>query len=228
MADADITGGQAMSDRLSLWRRARLWGEFSILFVGIPLAMAFVLSPYRMRDVLGAMFVIGLVLLAITPGWRWRRLVEGPVLSRWPLILAFTAGSAIVIYALVLWLVPSRLFAIPLYAPELMQRIAIFYPLVLVTAQELLFRPLFFERYGLLFPSIPVAIIVNSLTFGLAHLFFWNWPAVVLTTIGSVFFALAYVRERSFPLAWLLHAIAGLLVFAIGLGVFFYHGAVGR
>jgi hypothetical protein len=61
----------------------------------------------------------------------------------------------------------------------------------------------------------------------LAHLMFWNGVALALTAAGSVIFARAYLG-RGFLQAVLLHAVAGGIIFTSGLGVFFYHGAIGR
>lgn len=207
-------------------RRFQLWVEMLVLFVGAPLAMAFYMPPPMIYVTIGGLLLIGATLLALTPGWRWRRLVEGGLLRHWPLLLAFTLGAAIVIGALVVQLVPERLLSLPLQRPELMLMIAALYPVMLALPQEILFRPLFFERYGRLFANDAVAIGVNSALFGLAHLFYWNLPAVVLSALGSLVFAIAYRRLGSFPLAWALHVIGGLLVFGLGLGVFFYHGAI--
>ncbi len=68
-----------------------------------------------------------------------------------------------------------------------------------------------------------MAVAANALVFGLAHLMFWNWVAVVLTVLGGAIFARAY-RRRAILQAVLLHAV----VFTIGLRVSFYHGVVGR
>ncbi|MFD2440089.1 hypothetical protein ACFSS8_08385 [Paracoccus kondratievae] len=44
---------------------------------------------------------------------------------------------------------------------------------------------------------------------------------------GGWVFAYAYVR-RGFPAAWVLHAVAGNVLFAVGMGVYFYSGNVVR
>jgi hypothetical protein len=48
------------------------------------------------------------------------------------------------------------------------------------------------------------------------------------TGLGSgTVFAWAYVSQRSFALACVLQAIGGLIIFTSGLGIYFYHGAIG-
>ncbi len=71
-----------------------------------------------------------------------------------------------------------------------------------------------------------MAVAVNALVFGLAHLMFWNWVAVALCVAGGAIFALGYLRH-GFLQAVLLHAVCGGILFTSGLGTFFYHGAVG-
>lgn len=222
------SAGAAPVHALSPAARLRLWAEVLVLFVGAPLAMALLMPPRWIYPTIGGLLAIGVVLLALTPGWRWRRLIEGPVLKHWPFILVFTIGAALLVALLVVQLVPHRWLELPLRRPDIWRMVMLGYPIFLVIPQEILFRPLFFERYDALFPNAYTAIAVNSGLFGLAHLFYWNAPAVVLTTLGSIFFAIAYREYKSFPLAWLLHTIGGLLIFTLGLGIFFYHGAIGR
>jgi membrane protease YdiL (CAAX protease family) len=100
------------------------------------------------------------------------------------------------------------------------------YPWFSVLGQEIVFRPLFFHRYGSLFPSPAMRIVVNALVFALAHVFFKNWVAPVMTFFGGLMFAWVYERSESFPAVFIMHWIAGGLVFTMGLGLFFYHGAI--
>ena len=122
---------------------------------------------------------------------------------------------------------PGQALALPRRAPGLWVAIMLIYPFLSALPQELVFRVLFFRRYGGLFDGRRVAVAVNAAGFGLAHLMFWNWVAAALTVAGGVIFARAYLR-RGFVQAVLLHAIAGGIIFTSGLGSFFYHGAVGR
>lgn len=206
--------------------RLRLWAELLVLFVGAPLAMAFVMAPAHFTTVLLGLAAIGVGLLFFTPGFRWRSLFEGKVLAHWRVIAIFFFGAVALIAGTVQLEAPQAFFGLIRSNPTLWAFVMIGYPLVLVTIQELVFRALFFCRYGDLFPNQSMAILANSVVFSLAHLFYWNWPAIVLTFIANFFFAYAYTHKRSFPLAWVLHTISGTLVFTIGLGVFFYHGAI--
>ena len=102
------------------------------------------------------------------------------------------------------------------------------YPLLSALPQELIFRPLFFRRYGPVLPTGIGALWLNGAVFGFAHLMYWSWLVAVLTFAGGIAFAWAYERAGSFPLAVAFHAVAGWIVFAVGLGLFFYSGNVVR
>lgn len=213
---------------IPLPRRLRLWAEFCSIFGVLPLVMALHLPPAVMWSALAGMFLIAVVLLSVSDGFDWRDLLsrpDGPVLI---VSAVFTVLAGAVSVGLVLWLRPHALFGLPRYNFDLWLTIVLAYPFLSALPQEIVFRALFFGRYGILFPSRATAILVNAGTFALAHLFYWNWPAVVLTGMGGIVFAWAYLCRRSFLLAWALHVIAGLAVFTSGLGVYFYHGAVFR
>lgn len=207
--------------------RAQLWIEFTALFVGVPLLMAATFGMYSLFAVVWALAGVALILLILTPGWTWSSLWKGSVLGEWKLILTFACGTAVVCIAFVLALVPDRFLAMPAYRTELWLMIMVAYPLLSALPQELIYRSLFFERYGALFPNTQMLIVANGLVFGIGHLFYMNALTILMTAVGGAFMGWAYTRGRSMLLAWVLHAIAGNLIFTMGLGLFFYHGAVG-
>jgi membrane protease YdiL (CAAX protease family) len=198
--------------------------EFALLYIGAPLAMALAMPPDWLWPVFFAVTLAALVLLAMTPGFAWRELLRGRLdWGEAALVALATAAAA----GLLVWLlVPEQAFALPRRAPGLWVAILLVYPLLSALPQEIVFRTLFFRRYGGLFPG-PAGVAVNALAFGLAHLMFWNWVAALLTVAGGAVFARGY-RRRGFLQAVLLHAVAGGIIFTSGLGVFFYHGAIGR
>ena len=209
----------------------RRWIELGLLFYAAPLLLAWVvaervLPTYQIRAVFTFVIIAAIVLLVMTKGVRWRRVLLSNPFASWPGLIGFIA-ICVGGLTLLTWLVaPGSLFSFPNRAPELWQRVMIFYPLLSVIPQGLIYRVLFFERYGDLFPNIWVAILANAFAFGLGHLFFQNWYAFGLCAIGGVAFAWAYAVKRSFWFANLLHAIGGWTVFTVGLGRYFYHGAI--
>jgi membrane protease YdiL (CAAX protease family) len=203
---------------------SRLLAEFGLLYVGLPLLMALALPPDWLWPVLFGVTAVAAGLLAATPGFRWRDLLAGRV--AWGQVVLVVLGTALVCTALVWWLLPGRFLTLPRRSPELWLTIMALYPFLSALPQELVFRALYFRRYAPLFPSRPVAVLVNGGAFALAHLMFWNWIALALCFVGGVIFALAYLGRGGFPQAVLLHALCGMILFTAGLGTFFYHGAV--
>lgn len=206
--------------------RVRLWAEFVALFCGVPVLMAAFFGQYPLLPVVLSLAVIALVLLALTPGFTLRELVRGPVAGEWRIVAGFTVLTGVVAVGAVHLLVPERFLEMPTYRPGLWLMILLLYPFLSALPQELIFRPLFFRRYGALFPTSAVAIAANGAVFGLGHLFYMNWVTIGLTAAGGAVMGWAYLRHGSLLLAWVLHSAAGQIIFTAGLGIFFYHGAV--
>jgi membrane protease YdiL (CAAX protease family) len=207
--------------------RGRRSLEALLLFVAAPLVHVVYFDTLGVFAPLAAVTVVGVGLLALTPGWRWRELVDlASLRGHGRLIAGFTLLAAATIFALVMLLIPQRLFGLPRFLPETWALIMVFYPLVSVLGQELLFRPLFFRRYGDLFPEPGTLVLANAGAFALTHAFYQNWVALALTFVGGLIFAEVYRRSRSFPLVFVLHSLAGQIIFTSGLGIYFYHGAI--
>lgn len=212
---------------VTLTRRTWLKLEFAVLYLGAPLAIALFLPPNRLFTALALLTLAGMFLLWRTGGFEWRSLVRG-----WRRIpLAEVAGMMLItlLTGIIILKVahPDALFGIIRQRPEFLILIWIFYPLLSALPQELIFRPLFFHRYGTIIPAGKASIATNAAFFSLAHLMYWSWVVAILTFIGGWFFARAYIRH-GFPTAWVLHAIAGNILFAVGMGYYFYSGNVVR
>ncbi|MBO9455600.1 CPBP family intramembrane metalloprotease [Paracoccus sp. R12_1] len=208
--------------------RSRPWLaiEFAALYLGAPLAIALLLPPDRLFTALFMFSVVGLILLWRTGGFDWRSLIRGHRIP-WLEVLGI-AVATLVSGSLILWFSrPDALFAMARARPDFMLLIWCFYPFLSALPQELIFRPLFFHRYGGLLPPGKAAIAVNATIFSFAHLMYWSWVVAILTFAGGWIFARAYLRH-GFPAAWLLHAVAGNILFAVGMGYYFYSGNVVR
>jgi membrane protease YdiL (CAAX protease family) len=208
--------------------RLLLAAEFAALYLGLPLALALAMPTDWLWPVFFAATALALGLLAATPGFAWAELARGWRRVDWRWVAGMALATAAVAGTLVWALVPGQAFGLPRRAPGLWLAILALYPLLSAAPQEILFRVLFFRRYGALFPSPGVAVAASAFFFALAHLVFWNWVALVLTFGGGAIFARAYVGRGGFALAVVLHAVAGAILFTSGLGGFFYHGAIGR
>ena len=214
--------------RVALSRR-RLLAEFLLFFLLAPAAMAVLFPPRLMFPVLFAFTALGLVLLTLTPGFRWRELVRG--LGRIsPAFVALVAlGTALVGYLVIQYYRPDAFLVLIRRNPDLMLTIALAYPPVSALPQELVFRPLFFRRYAAILPQAAVpALVLNAAVFAWAHLMYWSAVVAAMTFVGGLVFAWSYRVRGNFPEAVVSHSLAGVIVFALGLGVFFYSGNVVR
>jgi uncharacterized protein len=203
-----------------------LWAEFVMLFVGTPLLVALVLPPAMMFAALGIMTVIGVLLMSRTNGFSWRHLRQGWQAVDRRVLLPFALATATAAVGLVVAFLPGRFLALPQASLVQWLAIMLLYPFFSALPQELIFRPLFFLRYGKLFGNKPVAIAANALVFSMAHLMYWHWIVLLMTLAGGVVFAWAYVIRQSFPLAFVLHSVAGQIIFTSGLGYLFWSGGV--
>lgn len=218
-------------------RRVRLWSELVVLFVGVPLLLyAYfddilawgALGTFSLIAVLGVLGIVAAVLLAITPGFRFSTLLEGPVFREWKLILFCTALAAVVCTVAVFVLVPGKFLSLPLSNTTLWALLLPIYSLFSALPQELIYRTLFFERYGALFPGTMSAVAANGAAFGFGHLLYMHPITIALTAVGGALIGWAYLtRGRSVLLTWVLHSAAGCLIFTSGLGVYFYAGSAG-
>lgn len=207
--------------RPPLW----LWLEFAALYVGAPLAIALFMPGDLLFPALAVFSVAGLLLLWRTGGFGWRTLVRGWRRISAIEVLALAAATLLAGMAILYVTHPERLFG--MLRSGMLPVIWVFYPILSALPQELIFRPLFFHRYGALLPSGQGAIAVNAAVFSFAHLMYWSPVVAAMTFVGGWIFARAYLR-RGFPAAWLLHAVAGNILFTVGMGVYFYSGNVVR
>lgn len=212
-----------MSFSLSLpdLRRARLWAEFVGLYVAAPLAMALLLPPGWMFPMLFSVTALGLVLLHGTEGFHWADLRQGMREINWRFVGVFTGVTAAICAGVIAVFAPDEMFNILRAQPMLLLMIVLLYPVLSALPQELVYRPLFFRRYGALLPRAKGAVVLNAALFSAAHLMYWSWIVAAMTFAGGVVFAASYELRRNFPQAVVLHAIAGNLIFLIGLGIYF-------
>ena len=209
--------------------KARLRLEFFLFFLVAPLIVAVALPPRMMFPALFTVTGVGLVLLFITPGFRLTLLGRGLLRMSSTLILltaVVTLGVGYIILSVTrpeaLWLIVSR-------NPELMAMIALGYPLVSALPQEVVFRALFFERYAAILPrTLTGQIVLNAAVFSWAHIMYWSWIVAALTFAGGILFAWSYRIRGNFPEAVVTHSIAGVMLFLVGMGVYFYSGNVQR
>lgn len=202
------------------------WMEFNALFLIIPFIYSFVFPHFPLFLILGVAAGVALLILyyqgllnkALLLKWQWS--------AAWRIMLRFLLVASLIAVA-VWYVLPGEFLQLPRERPRLMLLIVLFYPVLSVLPQELVFRSLYYERYERLFRSTWAAVLINAIMFGLAHLLFGNWLAVLATIALSIVISIGYLRHRSLLLSTFEHALYGNFVFIIGLGEFFYKGAAG-
>ena len=122
---------------------------------------------------------------------------------------------------------PSKFFDFPVSQPTIWLNTMFIYPLFLVVPQEFLFRCFFFHRYRRLFTGKKRHLMVlNALSFGLAHIFYGNWIAPAISFCGGLLFAWRYQGSKTLFTVSLEHALWGNFLFTVGIGWYFYSGVI--
>jgi membrane protease YdiL (CAAX protease family) len=139
------------------------------------------------------------------------------------ILIVWAAVSAVMVTAVALF-DRDRLFDLPRHDTMLWLVIVVFYPVVSVYPQELLFRAFLLHRYSPAFGAGRTAAAASALAFGFAHVLFGNALAVAATLAGRWLFARRYQNTRSLLTVSVEHALYGITIFTVGLGHLFYHG----
>lgn len=121
---------------------------------------------------------------------------------------------------------PEKLFIVQKSNPGFIWKIIIFYPFFSALPQEFIFCKFFFARYKSFFGEKTLMVAMSSLAFCLAHILFINWVAPVLGLAAGIIFAGTYKKTKSLLMVSLEHSLYGDTLFFIGLGWFFWGGAV--
>lgn len=167
---------------------------------------------------------IGIGLLHFTNGFEWRQLLDWPADKGWRRVAFMGFMVFAISIGFTLYLMPERLFDLPLKRTEIWLMVVLLYPVLSALPQELMFRALYFERYREILPDFGL-ITINAVLFSFAHLLYGSPVVFFMTFLGGIIFARAYLRGE-FVLTTLLHAIAGNMIFTSGLGYLFYSGNV--
>ena len=69
-------------------------------------------------------------------------------------------------------------------------------------------------------------VIASAIIFAYAHVLYINWVAPSLGIIAGLIFADTFRKHRSLALVTIEHGLYGNALFVIGLGWYFYSGAV--
>ncbi|WP_025347775.1 CPBP family intramembrane glutamic endopeptidase [Nocardia nova] len=212
--------------RIRRLRRVYLGAEYAALFFGgTTVYNAFL----RGRPPIPALLALGLgagAYLRRAPGFDRAALWRSGALRNEAAPMAALAGSsALALTATVAALRRDALFELPRRNPALWLAVTVLYPVLSVYPQELIFRSFLFHRYAPVFGDGAALVAASAAAFGYVHIIFGSWVSVALSGAGGLLFATRYLRTDSLLTASVEHAVYGILIFTVGLGRYFYHGA---
>ena len=205
-------------------RTIGLWCELLFIYVAVPALMYERVLPNWPIPFLLLGAVWALVVLRRDSSFDPQLLVPHADLGSGFRKLLQRDVPLLLLLGLAVWLAaPKMLFSLIKTAPGLWLLVMIFYPVLSVYPQELLYRAYFFHRFKPLFGEGAAMIVASAILFGYVHIVFGSWIPIALTAVGGVLFGLTYRRSGCLLLACLEHALFGDFVFTIGIGRYFYH-----
>lgn len=221
-----MTVGEASQPAIvSRKRRGVLLAEYLVLFFGLATVYRLIGHPGSPVPLL-VLASIGVVLyLRSRPDFDRRTFLRPEAVRGQlkPMLALWAVAAGVLVLALVV-LTPERLFELPRERPLTWAFVMVFYPLLSVYPQELIFCGFLIYRYAPVFGSGPGIVAASAAAFGYVHIIYGQWLSVVLTALLGALLAQRFVRTRSLAVVWLEHALYGLLAFTVGLGSYFYNG----
>jgi hypothetical protein len=206
----------------------RLAVEALALYVGLPLLFDRLLVSANRRLLFPALWVLALIALAVlyadptfNPSTLWSLWID-PAYAR--LLVGRTAVGVAILALLSRRFAPTAFLVLPRTRPLLWVLIAIFYPILSVLPQGVIWRVFFVHRYEPLFGRGAALLLAGAVAFAFAHIIFRNVLALALTGLGGVLFLRTYLVTGSMLAASLEHAAYGVAVFTFGLGRSLYLG----
>jgi membrane protease YdiL (CAAX protease family) len=195
--------------------------EIAIIFVGLPLLYRFDYIPVHKFIPLLLVFLAYLIWLLRDKTFS-KKIFGFNSFRNWTPLAIRMALFFVVCAVTVLIFMPDSFFILPRKNPLLFMLIFIFYPLWSAYPQELIYRAYFYHRFSPVFKNEKLLILINALLFSFSHIIFNNWIAVILTFFGSLLFSYTYKKSNSLMVTFIEHALYGNIIFAVGLGKFFY------
>ncbi len=203
--------------------RWKLFAEFVLLFVFLPLGFRFKPFPFPVIPALWLLTVYCAFRLLRDPSFDRRLLWNSAALRmQWLRITILFVVLAVLIAAGIYSLHPDWLFTLVRSAPWFWLLVMVLYPMLSVYPQGIVFRAFLFQRYRLLFKSPFAIMTASAVAFSFAHIVFRNWIAMSFTLVGGAIFAWRYRQSQSLLASSFEHALYGCWMFTVGLGDFFY------
>lgn len=194
--------------------------ELLIIYLAIPLLFYLKYIPIHKLATLFLVFGYCLAILLINRNFKWSSFsLIG--FKGWLGLLLRISIATVIILALTYFIIPNYLFVLPYTKPMYWLAIFFLYPIWSVIPQELIYRSFFFERYKVLFGNEKVMAVISAALFAFLHIVFHNWVAVLGSFVIGLIWSFAYIRHRSLLAVTVEHSIVGIILFTVGLGVFF-------
>jgi membrane protease YdiL (CAAX protease family) len=204
---------------------AALITEFLVLFVAMPLAYRF--APWTV-PALPVLWVVALYCY-----WQLRRDATfdrsrlwnpRPFAAQFVSIIVLFLTGALLLYLGVRLFEADLLFNLVRAKPRVWATLMVFYPILSVYPQGIIYRSFLMHRYASLLSSEWTLILASATAFSFMHIVYQNPIAVTLTFVGGLIFARRYSLTKSLLTSSAEHALYGCWLFTVGLGDFFYHG----
>jgi membrane protease YdiL (CAAX protease family) len=210
-------------------KESYLVAEWFVLFFAVPL-MLYLVRHHLGSRILPLVWVLAggcVACLIRDPAFDRRVLWKSEDLSSHLRGIVVTFLPPALCISLLTWLLlPGHFLSFPQNKLGIWVVVMVFYPPLFAYPQEVLFRCFFFHRYRPVFPNQVAMILMNGLSFGLAHVFYGNWIAPSLATLGGILFAYRYVKTGSLLAVSLEHGLWGDYLFTVGVGWYFYSGSI--
>lgn len=208
-------------------RHVGLWVEWSLLFLVAPLLMLLAGRGFMIPMLLMLGTAAVTTYLVRNPDFDNRRFFAREGFRAFARSMIWKAPLvALCLFAITMIIAPDQLFFFPRHRFRIWLMVMVFYSVFSAFPQEIIYRAFFFFRYRELFRDPRTALLMNAFCFAMVHVAFGNLVGPLLTLPGGLLFACTYRKHDSVLLAAIEHGLYGAMVFTIGLGMYFYHGAV--
>ena len=190
--------------------------ETGFVFLGLPILAMNSAGGLTIPLIMMVMLTSTAILLSATKSFHWADLLPVDFWSEWRLMAGCSAAFALIAFTITSIYWPSRLFSAP---PEIAMMLVVF-PILTAMPMELVYRALFFRRYGHLINGETTAIILGAAATSLGY-------AVLSGGMGGVVFGFAlggvlgwaYLRTGNFAVSVVLHWAAVSALYLIGPGL---------
>lgn len=197
--------------------------EFILLFIGVPLLLYVDSHIIHPTILLIPVLLFIILILRNRTLFRARELVNIKISRKeWLVNIMILLIAGILLLTATLIFSKATLFNLPRKNPVIFLAVSLFYPVFSAYPQEIIYRTFLFHRYSLLFSSRLSFILASSITFSFVHIVYYSPVSIILTLFLGIYLASVYWRTKSVLFTAILHGILGIMVFAMGLGQYFW------